>query len=236
MRNYSLKAAASVAALIGGFVLTNASAATITQSASVGGAPTGVVHQNFDTLTPGNTSDVTIGALTVKFTGGTSQPVAGAAGGFYAPPYLSGNNGDGFGSQTTGADTTTYLSTGIGSVELDFNTSELYLGVLWGSVDTYNTIAFYNGATELQSFTGGDILAGANGDQGVNGTLYVNFMSNTGFDRVVFTSTQYAFEFDDVAYNQAIPRTVPSPEPVTLSLFGAGLAGLGMARRRRRRI
>ena len=234
MRINTIKAAAFTAALASTFAFTAAQAVTITPSGSVGGAPAGVVHQNFDSLTPGNTADVTIGIMTVKFTAGTSQPVTGASSGVYAAPYLSGGNGTGFGAQPNGADTTTYLSTGVGSIELDFTQNLSYLGVLWGSIDGYNSIAFYDGATLLQSFSGTDILAGANGDQGVNGTLYVNFNSDTLFNRVVFSSTQNAFEFDNVAYNQTIDHEVPAPEPVTLSLFGAGLAGVGALRRRRK--
>ncbi len=216
MRNNSIKTAAFVAGIFS-TVAFGADAAIITPTGSVGGAPTGVVHQTFDGLTPGNTGDATIGIVTVKFTGGSSQPVQGALGGQYAAPYLSNGNGAGFGGQPDGADTTTYLSTGIGSIELDFSQNLSYLGLLWGSIDNYNTIAFYDGNTFLGSFAGSDILAGANGDQGVNGTLYVNFNSDTLFNRVVFSSTQYAFEFDNVAYNQTIDQHVPAPEPVTLT-------------------
>ncbi len=231
MRNNNIKTAAFVAGVLSTFVFAGANAAIITPTGSVGGAPTGVVHQTFDSLTPGNTADATIGIVTVKFTGGSSQPVQGALGGQYAAPYLSNGNGAGFGGQPDGADTTTYLSTGIGSVELDFSQNLTYLGLLWGSIDNYNTIAFYDGSTLLGSFTGNQILAGANGDQGVNGTLYMNFNSDTQFNRVVFSSTQYAFEFDNVAYNET---RVPAPEPISLSLFGAGLAGVGALRRRRK--
>lgn len=235
MRKNTIKTFALVAGFSSTFAFSAAEAVVITPSGSVGGAPTGVVHQNFDSLTVGSTSDATIGIMTVKFLGGGAQPVQGAVGGQYAAPYLSGGNGTGFGGQPDGADTTTYLTTGVGSVELDFSQNMTYLGVLWGSIDGYNSIAFYDGATLLQSFSGNDILNGANGDQGVNGTLYVNFMSDTLFNRVVLSSSAYAFEFDNVAYNQSIPREVdPAPEPITLSVFGAGLAGLGALRRRRK--
>lgn len=234
MRKNTIKTFALVAGLSSTFAFSAAEAAIITPSGSVGGAPTGVVHQNFDSLTVGSTSDATIGIMTVKFLSGGAQPVQGAVGGQYAAPYLSGGNGTGFGGQPNGADTTTYLTTGVGSVELDFSQNLTYFGVLWGSIDGYNSIAFYDGNTLLQSFSGNDILSGANGDQGVNGTLYVNFTSDTVFDKVVFSSSQYAFEFDNVAYNQSIDNQVPAPEPVTLSLFGAGLAGMGALRRRRK--
>ena len=72
-------------------------------------------------------------------------------------------------------------------------TGYLYFGLLWGSVDNYNTLSFYNGSTLIGTITGADITPTATGDQGVNGTFYVNLVSTTPFDRVVATSSQYAF-------------------------------------------
>jgi hypothetical protein len=167
----------------------------------------------------------------VSFTG-TGQVVQGAAGGLYAAPFVSGSNGVGFGSpdQPNGADGTTYLSTGIGSVILDFSSQQTYFGLLWGSVDNYNTLSFYNGATLVGSFTGLQIWASANGNQGQQGTFYVNFNDTTGsFNRVVASSTQYAFELDNIAYNG---NGVPDGG-ATLALLGLAFAGLALIRRQR---
>lgn len=223
MKKYML----SAAFVLGGLVLAGTANADIMSAGSVGGAPSsGITRDNFDAGTA---------SFSVIFAGGAGY-VTGALSGQYAPPFLSGGNGAGFGSpdQPDGADTTKYITTGTGSVTFDFGSDQRYFGVLWGSIDGYNTISFYNDGSLVKAFTGTDILAGANGDQGVNGTLYVNFNATdlTVFDQVVFTSSSNAFEFDDVAYGERVP--VPSPEPITLSLFGAGLAGLGMARRRRK--
>jgi hypothetical protein len=223
MKTYMISAAA---AFLGSMVLAGAANADLLAAGSVGGAPSsGITRDNFDAGTA---------SFAVTFTGDAGY-VTGASASLYAPPWLSGGNGAGFGSpnQPDDADTTMYITTGTGSATFDFVGDQRYFGVLWGSIDDFNTVSFYDNGSLVKAFTGDAILAGANGDQGVNGTLYVNFTATdaTVFDRVVFTSTEHAFELDNVAYGQNVPT--PAPEPLTLSLFGAGLAGLGFARRRK---
>ena len=207
-----------------------ASADTFTLSAVTGGAATGSNKLNFDSLLLGSTTQSADSLVNVSFTG-TGEVVQGALKNRYAEPFVSGSNGTGFGSQGVGADTTHYLTTGIGSVVLDFASNQTYLGLLWGSVDNYNTLAFYNGASLVGSFSGTDIWANANGDQGQQGTFYVNFNNTSGsFNRVVASSTSYGFEFDNVAYNSDRLRVPDSA--ATLTLLGLSLAALVALRRR----
>ncbi|MGP1609424.1 MAG: Npun_F0296 family exosortase-dependent surface protein, partial [Burkholderiales bacterium] len=145
--------------------------------------------------------------------------------------------GASFGGQADGADTTTYLTSGgpNGSTTLTFGTQQKYLGLLWGSVDDYNTLEFFSGGVSVATFQGLDVSNSTGtgncigGDQGALGTCYVNinFLSQS-FDEVVATSDAYAFEFDNVAFSMA---PVGVPEPRILAMFGLGLLLVGSAYR-----
>jgi hypothetical protein len=205
--------------------------AGLTISASVGGAPTGVNYANFDNLTLGSAGGVSNG-ITVSFTN-DGQAVQGSQSGLYAAPYLSNGNGTPFGDPNNGPDATTYLTTGIGSVTLALPGEEMYVGLLWGSVDNYNTLSLYDGANLVGTVTGTDVTASANGDQGQFGTYYVNIDSTATFNTVVATSSSYAFEFDNVAYNPT--AAVPEPSTFVLSFIGGiGVFTFTQLRRRRR--
>lgn len=227
-----------------------ADASPLTINSSVGGAPNvaGVTRDNFDWMTPGSgtpqgpspQSGITVNLFP------NALVVTGSMSGQYAAPFLSGSNGIGLGNpigtanQPNGPDTTPYITSGsfgavVGAaaeIVLPGSGGYTYFGLLWGSVDTYNTLSFYNGTTLIGSITGSDVIASPIGDQGVNGTVYVNITSTVLFTRVVATSSQYAFEFDNIAFARDNPFNVPAP--AALGVFGVALLGLAWATRRRR--
>ena len=158
-------------------------------------------------------------------------PVAGESG--TSPEYLTGDFGSALTTDVTASGN--YFSTGDGtsSVRITFTTPQTSLALLWGSIDASNLITLSGG-----SLTGTDTLTGAavasadgfvaNGAQGFGGSAYVS-LTDTAFTTVTFTSpTQISFEFSGVAGSNA-PFNVP--EPISLAVFGAGLAGLAGARR-----
>ena len=99
-----------------------------------------------------------------------------------------------------------------------------YLGLFWGSMDNYNSIDFYLGSFEnspVATVTGSQVsLDSANGGQtDPLDNAYVNIYGIPDFDRIKLTSTNYAFEFDNLA-------VVPVPAAVILGVLGLGVAGI----------
>ena len=124
-----------------------------------------------------------------------------------------------------------------------FANPQTYFGLLWGSIDGYNSLEFYNGADSVGRVTGRDVVGSPNGDQGVNGTVYVNVNSTLDFDRVIARSSSYAFEFDNLSFGSqrnALGRNVPAPQSGVLLGLGliatAGLAHRSLRRKSRRRM
>lgn len=127
------------------------------------------------------------------------------------------------GDSRPGADSTNYLDIGH-NVTITFSTAVSYFGLQWGSSDSYNGVAFYNGDTQIASFTGGG-----------TGDSYVSFNAvGETFNKVVLTSTGCCFETDNHAY--VIAGDNAAPEPGTLTTAGTifvAIPAYVMWRRRR---
>jgi hypothetical protein len=230
-----------VCGLVVGLASCQVANATLSFTSGTGdGALAGQNYANFDTVPLGDNGGLVESSgsagLSLQFVP-TGQAVTGALSGVYAAPFLSGANGTYFGNVydpiNGTSDATTYLSAGgtVGSEAiLTFAADQDYFGLLWGSVDTYNTLSFYENSTLVGQLTGSQVIADPDGNQFAGGTTYVNVTGIT-YNQVVATSTSYALEFDNVAYSAV-------PEPTTilagaLLLLPLGASTLRFARRSR---
>jgi hypothetical protein len=243
--------ALAIMAMAAALLASGPAQATLIATGSIGGAPAGVNYINFNDLPAGSAggtstnlpNSLTPGSVTVSFQSDAAA-VTGSLFNIYAAPFFSGGDDLFFDSPPTtfGADPTQYLTSGSifsfpgAGARITFSGLQQYVGLVWGSVDFYNTLQFFNGSTLVGTLTGSDVLAFPTGDQGANGTVYVNVNSTLPFDSILATSRQYAFEFDNLAYNTTQVVTSPVPEPPTLLLLGSAIMALGVFWRRRNRV
>jgi hypothetical protein len=157
-------------------------------------------------------------------------PPPGNLSGVYQSPF---NN-------TPLADSQTYFSVGAvngdngaaSPVTLTFGSPVDSFTILWGSIDSYNTIAFFSGATLLEDYTGTDIINAAMlGGTPINyeqvALLRFSDFGEGGLTSVRFSSTQAAFEFALAAPAAAVPL------PASVFLLLGALGGFGLLSRRR---
>ena len=106
-----------------------------------------------------------------------------------------------------------------------------YLGLWWGSMDTYNTLELLaaDGVTAVETYTGGTWSAGNGLQEDSTTNMYRNLYGMPNFYGVRITSTDYAFELDNLAVGYNVV-----PEPTTMLLLGLGLLGMAGVRRFRK--
>lgn len=124
------------------------------------------------------------------------------------------------------ADTAYYNSIEAGGfAEYDFGTTQTSFSLMWGSPDSYNTLSFFDGNTEVFSIAGNDTaITSTPGFQ--NGLSFVNVsITDLAFTKVVFESGSDAFEFSNVA---------PVPLPAAAWTLGAAIGALSLTARKRR--
>lgn len=173
--------------------------------------------------------DATLGPLNSTYTSGIAtysadpvsngQVVQGSVGGQYLAPFDN---------------TSQYLTVGTaansGSTTISFSKKLTAFGLQWGSIDTYNSISFFNGGSLLETFTGTQVVNElglsnfAFGGAGAASTQYVRFSGGGVFDQVVLASTSRAFESDNHSF-----EVVPTPALLP------GLIGMGVVALRRKK-
>jgi hypothetical protein len=153
--------------------------------------------------------------------GSHAVPVGGSTGG--SAQYLTG----GFGSSLStdiGA-SGNYLSTGLGTITINFVSPQTSFALLWGSIDGGNLLRFND--TSNFSVTGTAVQAAAagfvsNGFQGPGGSAYVVVNTDTPFTTVIATSSVISFEFDPIAASTT-PFETSNPEPAGFGLIAGGM-------------
>jgi hypothetical protein len=143
------------------------------------------------------------------------------------------NTSNGQGAFPAGNTSTKYLSVlGGGSVDITPTVASSRLQLYWGSVDTYNSIDFYNNNVIVASLTGSDLAPLlANGNQVsplTNRFVSVFLTNNLTYDFARLSSLSNSFEVDNIS------AAVPEPATWAMMLFGFGALGVLSTRRSRR--
>jgi len=147
------------------------------------------------------------------FTGDSVLFTTGTIGGQNAQPFADSTMYASVGTLASPATSTLTLSGG------PIN----YIGLYWGSIDTFNSITITNSNNETTVINSANfaVLDPANGDQGLLGSAYVNIFDNAyNITSVVFASSSKAFEFDNLT-------VAAVPEASTWAMMILGFLGVG---------
>jgi hypothetical protein len=106
-------------------------------------------------------------------------------------------------------------------VTLTYGSAQTSFTLLWGSVDNYNDVYFADSAGDV--VTGAEIATADPSIMFGHTNVGVTISNLTPFTSITLYTTGYSFEFDTAAI----------PEPIALALFGTGLIGIGLVRRKR---
>jgi len=202
-----------VAALAAVFVSTAASASII--AVTTGGVPAGTsgFGSAFASAPGATTYDFNTPATTAPFTTSPAGSIlyTGSNPGLNATPFGDSTQYASIGTSET-PQTATLLISGLAN----------YIGLYWGSIDTYNNIFItdVNGGTFNINSSAYAQLSPSTGDQGVDGTKYVNIFSDVAIESIAFSSSQKAFEFDNLT-------VAAVPEASTWAMMILGFLGLG---------
>ncbi len=176
----------------------------------------GLHTETFNQVTAGPASNNGTGhgnffseALGATFSASGHSGVVNGSSSVTAAPYV--------GPQHGGQDTTNYLSIGGGGSEtITFNSEKNSFGLYWGSLDSYNSIKFYDGNTLVASYTGDQFapLFPTGNQSSFSSNGYVQFAHMPLFDKVVLASSQNAFEIDNISAGY-VPEDTGLSGPVT---------------------